>query len=317
MFELIFRNLSEFGWTLVVISENWFCAINPSQKRGLFLGEFKELPRSFDSWIDLYPEISKWDVLINCQEGVNSQDLKLHSYPDIQLWFWDTQQGNLFPSPPTKDRSMYEWLRKLSAGESVDLLGKNTVLEKPLRPYMTYTLLAINFIVFILMTLAGGSTNSDVLIKFGAKVNTLILKGEVWRLISSMFIHIGILHLIFNQYALWMLGPFSEGIYGRRKFLMIYLLCGIGGSIASFVFSSALSAGASGAIFGLLGALLYYSYKRPNLWKTGLGLNLIVVILVNFGLGLTQQGIDNFAHLGGLLTGILISFGLSFKSKVV
>ena len=152
-----------------------------------------------------------------------------------------------------------------------------------------------------------------VLIQFGAKVNTLIQAGEVWRLFASTFIHIGIIHLIFNLYALWALGPLTEESLGHRKFLLIYILSGLGGSIASFVFSTALSAGASGAIFGLLGALLYYSYKRPALWKSGLGMNLVLVILVNLGFGLVQPGIDNFAHLGGLITGTISCVLLSKK----
>jgi rhomboid protease GluP len=112
---------------------------------------------------------------------------------------------------------------------------------------------------------------------------------------------------------LWALGPLTEESLGHRKFLLIYILSGLGGSIASFVFSTALSAGASGAIFGLLGALLYYSYKRPALWKSGLGMNLVVVILVNLGFGLVQPGIDNFAHLGGLITGTVSCVLLSKK----
>ena len=151
------------------------------------------------------------------------------------------------------------------------------------------------------------ATDQRVLIEFGAKVNSLIQAGEVWRLLASTFIHIGIIHLVFNLYALWALGPLTEESFGHRQFLMIYILSGLGGSIASFLFSTALSAGASGSIFGLLGALLFYSYKRPSLWKSGLGMNLVIIIIVNFGFGLSQPGIDNFAHLGGLLTGTLTS----------
>ncbi|MGI6120375.1 MAG: rhomboid family intramembrane serine protease, partial [Desulfosporosinus sp.] len=95
----------------------------------------------------------------------------------------------------------------------------------------------------------------------------------------------------------------------------IYILSGLGGSIASFFFSPVLSAGASGAIFGLLGALLYYSFKRPALWKTGLGMNLVIVVLVNFGFGIIQPGIDNFAHFGGFITGTITCAILLKKSK--
>ncbi|GAB6151678.1 hypothetical protein JCM17380_04280 [Desulfosporosinus burensis] len=178
-------------------------------------------------------------------------------------------------------------------------------------PFFTYAFLVVNLIVFGLMTLAGGSTEQRVLIAFGAKVNTLIQEGEVWRLITSMFIHIGVMHLFFNLYALRALGSLAEEIFGHRNYFLIYLCAGLGGSVASFIFSPALSAGASGAIFGLLGALLYYSYKRPNLWKSGLGVNLVIVILVNIAFGFIVPGIDNFAHLGGLLMGTMISILLT------
>ena len=319
MFEQIINNLRQTGWTLVTLDGNWVCATHESLKRGLLFGNFRELPQDFKPWINDFANISRWEAIVFCPEGIDSSYLKQHRFPDVQLWYWDTQQGNLFPFPPTKDQLIPRWLRQLASGKSV-ILGKESQPEISFKPFLTYTFLGINLVIFLLMVFAGLSlfpndisrlTDQRVLIAFGAKVNTLIQAGEVWRLLTSTFIHIGIIHLIFNLYALRALGPLTEESYGHRQFLMIYVLGGLGGSIASFLFSPALSAGASGAIFGLLGALLYYSFKRPYLWKSGLGMNLVMVILVNFGFGLIQPGIDNYAHLGGLLTGTLTSIFLT------
>ncbi|MDO0821356.1 rhomboid family intramembrane serine protease [Desulfosporosinus nitroreducens] len=312
MFAEIFNTLQQSGWKLVTLEGNWVSATHESLKRGLLLGNISNLPQDFRPLIQSYSNPSQWDVIVFCPNGIDSSDLKKNHFPGVQLWYWDIQQGNLFPFPPTNDPLIPKWLKQLANGNDV---GINKRVEKQFIPFLTYIFLGINLIVFILMTLAGGSTEQRVLIAFGAKVNTLIQAGEVWRLLTSTFIHIGYLHLVFNLYALWSLGPFSEERFGHGRFFVIYIMSGLGGSIASFFFSSALSAGASGAIFGLLGSLLYYSLKRPLLWKSGFGMNLVIVILINFGFGLTQPGIDNFAHLGGLLMGIITTVLLSNQSR--
>jgi len=304
MFAQIIYTLQQSGWKLDNLEGNWVSARHESLKRGLLFGKISELPQDFKPLIPSNTDLSQWDVIVLCPEGIDSLQLRNNRFPGTQLWYWDTQRGNLFPFPPTNDPLIPNWLRQLASGNSISQEMNNRV-EKRSVPFLTYILLGINIVVFLLMTLAGGSTNQRVLIAFGAKVNTLIQAGEIWRFLTSAFIHIGFMHLAFNLYALWSLGPFVEERLGHWRFLIIYILSGLGGSIASFFFSSALSAGASGAIFGLLGALLYYSLRRPSLWKSGLGMNLVIVILINFGFGLTQTGIDNFAHLGGLLIGTI------------
>jgi len=323
MLEQIINSLRQSGWTLVTLEGSWVSATHESLNRGLLFGNFSELPNEFARWTRPYAQITRWDVVVFCPEGVNSSYLKDHRFSDIQLWYWDIQLGNLFPFPPTNDPLIPRWLKQLVSGKPV-LLGKEPSTALEFKPFLTYALIGLNLFYFALMVFAGfhlfpspinGSTDQRVLIDFGAKVNSLIQAGEVWRLFASTFIHIGIIHLAFNLYALWALGPLSEESYGHRRFFVIYILSGLGGSIASFLFSPALSAGASGAIFGLLGALLYYSYKHPALWKSGLGMNLVVVILINLGFGFVQPGIDNFAHLGGLITGTLTCVLLSSFSQ--
>lgn len=306
MFELVINNLVQSGWAIHTLEKNWVCATHESLRRGLFLGNFNDLPNDFQPWLKRFSDYSKFDVLVFCPQGIDSSLIMQHRFLDVQLWYWDTQHGNLFPIPPSNDLLVPQWIKQFTSGKPV-FFEQVIRAEKRFIPFVTYAILVINLIVFALMTFAGGSTDQRVLIAFGAKVNSLILEGEVWRLITSTFLHIGIMHLFFNLYALNALGSLAEEIFGHRKFFLIYLLAGLGGSIASLIFSSALSAGASGAIFGLLGALVYLSYKRPKLWKSGLGMNLIVVILVNIAFGLMVPGIDNFAHLGGLLMGTLIT----------
>jgi rhomboid protease GluP len=183
-------------------------------------------------------------------------------------------------------------------------------------PVLTYGILAINFVLWMLMTISGGSTDSDVLIRFGAMSGPLIIKGQYWRFITPLFLHVGIIHLGFNSYALYQLGTVIETIYGRAKYVALFMLSGISGSIMSFMFTRAVSAGASGAIFGLLGSLLYYGRKRPGLFKKGFTANIISIIAINLVIGLTYPGIDNYAHIGGLIGGYAVSVILGAYRKM-
>jgi rhomboid protease GluP len=187
------------------------------------------------------------------------------------------------------------------------------------RPRLTYALLAINVLVWLAMTAAGGSTDPEVLIRFGAKYNPLIADGQVWRLLTSMFLHIGLMHLLFNSYALFAFGMEVERLYGSARFLAIYLLAGLWGSWASFVLGSSLSAGASGAIFGLLGVMLAFFGRHREMfgeWGRQRLLSLAGVAGLNLVLGFTVPGIDILAHLGGLLSGALLGWLLAPQYEV-
>jgi rhomboid protease GluP len=192
---------------------------------------------------------------------------------------------------------------------------------QPASPIGARILLACNLLVFVAMVVYGmvaygdldGSTNSEVLMTFGMKVNFLVAQGEIWRLFTAMFLHIGVLHLLSNLYALYSLGPLVEGYFGHRRFLIIYLLGGLFGSVASYAFSDASSAGASGAIFALIGALtLYFFYYRDYFGARGQQMmqNMLMVIIVNLIFGLSVPFIDNWGHIGGLVGGVLLAFGI-------
>ncbi|MFH0795355.1 MAG: rhomboid family intramembrane serine protease, partial [bacterium] len=182
------------------------------------------------------------------------------------------------------------------------------------RTFVTTTLIVINFSVWAGMLLAGGSEDSQVLISFGAEVKGLIWLGQYWRLITAMFLHIGFMHFAFNNYALLILGRMVEPFLGRIKYLILYLSCGVGGSLLSLSTSGAsvLSAGASGAVFGLAGAAVARGWLEEGdmrgVFEHPLGKQLILVIALNLMLGMSVPGINNSAHVGGLSVGFLMGY---------
>lgn len=175
------------------------------------------------------------------------------------------------------------------------------------KPFLTYLLIIVNIILFLFLEFNGGSENIENLIQYGASYNPAIIGGEWWRIISSMFLHIGILHLIMNMLALFYLGTTTERIYGSWRFLIVYFMAGIGGGLASFAFTINISAGASGAIFGLFGALLFFGLNHKKIFFQTMGKGLLILIGINVVFGFVVPQIDNDAHLGGLIAGFLAS----------
>lgn len=187
------------------------------------------------------------------------------------------------------------------------------------KPVVTYALIIINVIVFLLMYLLGnGSEDNYTLLAFGALYAPYVKAGEVFRLITCAFLHSGLVHLVMNMYALYIIGSQIESFYGKRKYLLIYGLSAITGSLLSMAFSTnAISIGASGAIFGLLGSLLCFGYYYRLYLGSVLTSQVIPVIVLNLLLGFIVPGIDVSAHIGGLIGGFLITMalGTSYKSK--
>lgn len=175
------------------------------------------------------------------------------------------------------------------------------------KPTATNALLFSIAVMFFVLEFNGGSTSILTLIEYGAKYNPLIVSGEWWRFISAMFLHIGFLHVIMNSLALYYLGGAVERMYGTGRFLFIYFIAGLFGSVASFAFNDNVAAGASGAIFGCFGALLYFGTVHKKLFFRTMGKNLFVILALNLAFGLAVPMIDNGAHVGGLVGGFLAS----------
>ncbi|HLY97493.1 MAG TPA: rhomboid family intramembrane serine protease [Candidatus Angelobacter sp.] len=191
-------------------------------------------------------------------------------------------------------------------------LNTGTMRDYP----VTTGLIAVNVAVFAAMLVTGGFANP---IQWGANFGVLTVSGEYWRLITSEFVHGGFFHIAFNMWCLWSIGALCERLFGRWQTLMIYLLTGVGGSLLSIAWNSErISVGASGAIFGLVGALLA-ALKFGDLGVTGAQRTQIIRSMVsfsaiNFALGFGFLGfganIDNMCHLGGFVTGLLIGLPL-------
>lgn len=180
---------------------------------------------------------------------------------------------------------------------------------------ITFFLIITNTLLFLWMTLAGGSTQIQTLLDFGAMFKPYVLRGDYWRLVTPLFLHIGVMHLLMNMYALLVLGGVVERIYGSVRFFYLYLLAGIAGTLASLEFSTAVSAGASGAIFGVSGIALVAGFHHrdriPSNFKSAVGRGIVPFVLFNLIYGFSNKGIDNYAHLGGLIAGCALALMVS------
>jgi len=184
------------------------------------------------------------------------------------------------------------------------------------KPYVTLSIIIINFIVFLLMYLLGnGSTNVVTLVNFGALYKPLVLDGEVFRLLSTAFLHIGVLHLLVNNYSLYVIGSQLESFLGKSRFFLVYFFSAVCGSLMSIVFTSSVSAGASGAIFGLLGSMLYFGYNYRVYLGNVLKSQIIPLLMLNLFIGFSVSGIDNAAHIGGLFGGFIATIAVGLKHK--
>lgn len=175
---------------------------------------------------------------------------------------------------------------------------------------MTFVFLNIMIVYFILMTLNGGTTNIETLLRYGALYPPFIVQyNQYFRFISSIFIHIGIMHLFFNGYALYVFGPQIERLMGSKKYLLFFMLTGIGGNIATFFFNfGTISAGASGSLFGLFGAFLYLVHRHKDMVTPEGRRSILQLLGVNLVLTLVVPSISVTAHLGGLVIGYLASY---------
>ena len=186
-------------------------------------------------------------------------------------------------------------------------------LNKPKVKYkeslVTYILICINILIFILTSFLSKNIyniDSYTLIALGAKVNVLINNGQPWRLITCAFLHGGLAHIAFNMYALKIIGSEVEYVYGKVKYISIYLISALGGSVFSYLFNAdSISVGASGAIFGLLGAMIIFGIRHKNKIGKAYIMNLFKVLLINIFIGVTLSNIDNGAHIGGLVFGCI------------
>jgi membrane associated rhomboid family serine protease len=191
-------------------------------------------------------------------------------------------------------------------------------LMRGTQPIVTYALVLVNVLVYLAVQLNGGPDSDHTLVHFGALVPRLVEQGQWWRLFTVMFLHASIPHIFFNMLSLVIVGMVTERLYGSLRFLAIYLGAGLIGAATSFLFAvltgdtNMVAVGASGAIFGIVGALLTLRFQRsdiiPASIRNRISVSMIPIVVLNLFLGLTTQYIDNSAHIGGLLGGAVLSF---------
>lgn len=188
---------------------------------------------------------------------------------------------------------------------------KNSKMEKIFsskKPIVTYILIALCVIMFVI---SGGGYNTERLVKYGANYGPFVKNGEIYRLITCIFLHGGLLHLVLNMYSLYVVGPRVEDFFGKWKYLAIYLISGICGSLLSVgLNASVVSIGASGAIFGLFGALIYFGYSYRGYIGTIVKSQVMPIVIYNLFIGLFIPGIDIWGHIGGLIGGMLSAYML-------
>ena len=269
--------------------------------------------------------VNTLNILLDTNENVKIKDIKnistikVDSINDLNN---DKELISNFPDIKKKLKSKIndiDFIIKVTNEINEKTEKENKKYEKTFSPkkiIITPALIAINIMIFLAMYIFGnGSTDINTLIAFGANFGPLVKNGEVFRLITAAFLHIGLIHLAVNMYSLHLIGTQIENYFGKTKYLTIYLGSAIVGSLLSVVLTDAVSAGASGAIFGLLGSLLYFGYHYRLYLGTVLKDRIIPIIIFNLVLGFMVSGIDNAAHIGGLIGGVLLSMAVGVEGK--
>ena len=245
-------------------------------------------------------------VSINNIKDIKKYDFLYKYFPNIDKKLKFTEKGmNLFLKI-TEDINK----KNMEEAKRVD------ELFKPKTPVVTYTLIAINILIFLLGIIFN---MQDTLINLFANYGPLVTENhQYYRLFTSMFMHANFLHIAFNMYALYLLGSQAEGFFGKTKFLTIYILSGLSGSLLSILLNQgAVSVGASGAIFGILGALLYFGFNYRVYLGNTLIKEILPIILINLAFGFAITGVDNYAHIGGLVGGLTTAMATGFITRTV
>lgn len=259
------------------------------------------------------------DVKIGNEKHINSvivkniKDVKKklngNDFPDISEKLLDEAKGMDLLLNVTKDIN--------EKTEKENKIYESTF--KPKKIVVTTVLIALCILFFfVTFLLSGGLLDARTLLKYGANYGPFVKEGglQIFRLITCTFLHANIFHLLFNMYSLYIIGTQLENYIGKGKYIGVYCISAISGSLLSCVFHSSVSVGASGAIFGLLGAIVYFGYHYRLYLGSVLKNQIIPLIIINLMLGFLSSGIDNAAHIGGLIGGYLsmMAFGIKGKS---
>ena len=254
---------------------------------------------------------------LEIMENKHNHMIKLNDEEDLKNNVYIKQSFSDMPSKlkfTDEGSKLYEKINTEILKKNIDTSNKINNLFTPKKPIITYMLIGLMTFVFMLMYIFGkGSEDISTLYVFGA----LVKDGNPIRIFTNIFLHIGIIHLFMNMYSLAILGRQTESFYGHIKMLTIFIYSGIIGSLLSVILmdSSVISAGASGAIFGLMGALLYFAINQRTYMAEALKKQILPVLILNLIFTFTLPSINMYAHIGGLIGGLLASNALGIKYK--
>lgn len=249
-------------------------------------------------------KIEKMDCLYLYDES----DLK--KYPNIQTHFPDILKKLTFSEEGLQ--LFIKITNDINQKNKVEAEKTESVFKKK-KPIITYTLIALNILIYLIPIMMGNYL--EILDNFCLYGPYIREYQEYYRLFTCGFLHADIFHLLFNCYALYVIGSQLESFMGKGKYLVIYFFSILLASLMSITFGDHASIGASGAIFGLMGSLLYFGYHYRIYLGNTLKSQIIPLILINLVYGSVVSGIDNFAHIGGLIGGFLITMALGIKYK--
>lgn len=248
-------------------------------------------------------KINKMDCMyLYDEDDIKNYDFIDKHYPDIKKKLKFTEKGLELFVKITNDINKKN---KITTEQAKDVFEQK-------KPVITPILIILNILIYVLPILIG---EYESVINDFSVYGPLIRLGEYYRLLTGVFLHGNLFHLLFNCYAIWIIGSQIESFMGKTKYLIIYLFSGIMGSLFSITFSNYASIGASGAVFGLLGSMLYFGYHYRIYLGNVIRSQIIPLIIFNLAFGFIISGIDNFAHIGGLVGGTLITVALGVKYK--
>lgn len=261
------------------------------------------------------------NILLNTREDVtiknedkNIESIKINKINDLKK---NKTINEFFPTFKDKVENkkvnveeMISMTEELNAKTIKEDNKLSKVFANNEKPLVTYLLILINLIIFIITLF-----NYSYMINTFANYYEVVKDGEYYRLLTCIFMHANVYHIFFNMYALYNIGKQIEKYYGKIKYLLIYLGSGIIGSLFSATLTNNVSVGASGAIFGLFGAMVYFGYKYRTTLDGFLRSGIIPIILINLLLGFIIPNVDVSAHIGGLLGGLLLSYTLGVVNK--
>ena len=265
------------------------------------LSIFLDLGENVNESLDENPQFLC--VKVTEEEDIKQSEILTKGFPDLKKKLKFNEEGVDLFMKITSD---------INKHNKEDAMKVEKVFKSKF-PMITYALIALNIILFVIPLLFG---QYDTIANMFCIHGPSIRSGQYYRLITGIFLHGSIMHLLFNCYALYVIGSQLESFLGKTKYLIIYLISGLFGALFSMIFNGNIpSIGASGAIFGLMGSLIYFGYHYRVYLGNVIRSQIIPLVVLNLFIGYLSTGIDNSAHIGGLLGGAIITVALGIKDK--